>query len=158
MLCGWRVYVSGLLDIPTPVHRSTNAQHRGPADGTNMAANFVQYVIFATLIHLVITVFIQDTFIRCNYDNHADNQLHYRETRTRTGIGCALACLPDGKCTGYDVCPLEDEDRKDEEYICKMKNSTRMQSCEAHDQNGISPPCESYRRVSKHSVWIVVSL
>jgi hypothetical protein len=123
-----------------------------------MAANFGPYVIFAAFMNLVVTVIIQDTFMRCYNNQHANNQLHYRETRTSTRVGCALVCLPEETCTGFDVCPLEDKDRNHDEQICKIKNSTQMESCEAHNQNGISPPCESYRRVSKRSVYHFISL
>jgi hypothetical protein len=132
---------------------STYLHNNRPAHGVNMAANFVHFVICFAFINLVISIFIQDTFIRCFYSKHSNNQLHYREMRTQTRSWCSIVCLPDGICTGFDFCPFGAGNRNtDGEHTCKLKNSTQTESCEAQDQYGISH-CESYRRVSKRSVW-----
>jgi hypothetical protein len=63
-------------------------------------------------------------------------------------------CLPDASCMGFDICFAGDEDRNGNEKICKVRNASNIELCDANDRNECSSPCESYSRVSKHRcIW-----
>jgi hypothetical protein len=90
-----------------------------------MEVNVLSLVIFYSLINSVITQFIQDTFSK-SYSKHGNSSLYYRELMTSSTAVCALVCLPDKACAGFDVCHKDDEDRNDDDQICNLRNSSHI--------------------------------
>jgi hypothetical protein len=138
---------SFLISINVPARVSAQPQVYTILNGANMEVNVLSLVILTTLIPSVITAVIQDKFSKY-YNKHGTSALHYRELMTSSTTMCALVCLPDAECAGFDVCPIGDEDRNGNDHICKMRNSSDIERCEADKQNGLASRCESYRRVS----------
>jgi hypothetical protein len=112
-----------------------------------MEVNLISLVILSILIQSVIKTCIQDKFSKC-YNKNANAALYYRELMAPAKTMCALVCLPDADCAGFDVCPIGNEDINENDQICKLRNSSDIERCEADTRYGLASRCESYRRVS----------
>jgi hypothetical protein len=117
-----------------------------------MNFNAVSLVMLSSLIQSVITIFIQDKFTKC-YNTHANSALYYRELMTASTAMCALDCLPDAACAGFDICPIGDNPKHGNNLICRLRDSSDIETCVAHDNYGLEPRCGSFLRVSKHTYY-----
>jgi hypothetical protein len=114
--------------------------------GVIMAVKILRLVIVSALIESVLTAQIQARFVKCYDKDATSTPLYYREVMTEARSACTLVCLKDDTCAGIDVCPVGDEDRQD--YLCKLRNSSHMETCEAQNKCELEPFCESFRRGS----------
>jgi hypothetical protein len=94
---------------------------------------------------------LQDEFTKC-YNEDERTPAYYRaRSMTKAMLSrCAIICLPDKQCAGFDLCFPRDENKNDNgNHICRLRNETQIETCVSGP--GGPSPCKSYRRVSiKH--------
>jgi hypothetical protein len=104
-----------------------------------LTQKFRIFALISALIDSVLLVFIQDTFLKC-YD--VTVQPHYQTVGFDWHSECALVCLSDNHCAGFDKCNRNGQ-------ICRLRNESSVASCSVKYRPGNNTDgCDSYRRVS----------
>jgi hypothetical protein len=105
-------------------------------------------VLLFALIQSIALVYVEDTFVLCYFDL-IEPPPEYEEfdLDSETKTKCAIVCLGDRQCFGFDVC----ENTYSSGHICRLRNESSVANCTVEPGPDVTPKhddCAFYRRVS----------